>query len=571
VAPLALPLGEDDAESLARVPAVALFCERARAHDPDFRLGDADAKAVAEICRRVDGLPLAIELAAARWGLLSPAEIAERLATALGALGTGARDAPARQRTLRATIDWSHNLLSGVEKQCFARFAVFAGGATVEAAEAITGADLDTLDGLVAKNLLVRRRHAHAPTRLAMLETIRAYAAEHFGSATDVGAVRGAHYRYYLALAERHGAERALMSAGGQAHLARLDADIDNLHAALAHAVGQAGAERALAMCVAVGRYWRMRARFTDALEWVDEALNMPGTDAHPALRIEVLRIKAAALWPVGLGAEQPTAQAEAEAGARALADPLVLSRVLQDRTSYEAGHDALDRAEAFAHEALDLATAADDEWEIAMAAYARAMAAPDITELRARVDVAATLLDDVGNAYFLADLFIAAAYGALCMGGDRDAKEYIARATPTARALGNPSLWMLLRGNFGLAALLTGDTDAARHAFREELTLSRDLVVLPFASEGLAGLAAVSAVQGDDDRAARLVGAAAEHRYGQPNDPVDARLDATFFEPARTRHGADAWDAAAREGSALGFEDAIAYALEDVGPNAPH
>jgi hypothetical protein len=149
-------------------------------------------------------------------------------------------------------------------------------------------------------------------------------------------------------------------------------------------------------------------------------------------------------------------------------------------------------------------------------------------------------------------------------MGSDRDAKEYVARATPTTRALDNPFLWMLLQGNSGLAALLTGDTDAARQAFREELTLCRDLVFLPFASEGLAGLAAVSTIHGDDDRAARLLGAAAEHRYGQPKDPVDARLDATFFEPARARRGADEWDAAAREGSALSFEDAIAYALEE-------
>jgi hypothetical protein len=123
----------------------------------------------------------------------------------------------------------------------------------------------------------------------------------------------------------------------------------------------------------------------------------------------------------------------------------------------------------------------------------------------------------------------------------------------------------MLLRGNFGLAALLTGDADAACQAFREELTLCRELVFLPFASEGLAGLAAVSAIRGDDERAARLVGAAAEHRYGQPRDPVDERLDATFFEPTRTRHGADEWDAATREGGALGFEDAIAYALQEA------
>jgi predicted ATPase/class 3 adenylate cyclase len=178
VSPLALPARATpvDADGLAGVDAVALFCARACAHDPDFRLDDAEAGAVAEICRRVDGLPLAIELAAARCGLLSPDEIAERLRDALGALGSAARDAPARQQTLRATIDWSHNLLDDDEQKCFARFAVFAGGATVEAAETITHAGLDTLDGLVAKSLLVRGQHARTSTRLGMLDTIRAYA-----------------------------------------------------------------------------------------------------------------------------------------------------------------------------------------------------------------------------------------------------------------------------------------------------------------------------------------------------------------------------------------------------------
>jgi predicted ATPase len=164
VPPLALPAPgtPEDVQALAAVDAVVLFCERARAHDPSFDLADGNAAAVAEICQRVDGLPLAIELAAARCGLLSAEEIAERLDQALGALGAGARDAPPRQQTLRATIDWSHELLGDAEKACFARFAVFAGGATVEAAGTITGAGLDTLDGLVAKSLLVRRQHAHA-------------------------------------------------------------------------------------------------------------------------------------------------------------------------------------------------------------------------------------------------------------------------------------------------------------------------------------------------------------------------------------------------------------------------
>ena len=166
VPPLALPTPGSDPGAIAHVDAVTLFCERARTHDPEFDLSADTVGAVAEICRRVDGLPLGIELAAARCGLLSPDEIAERLHAALGALGSGPRDAPARHRTLRATIDWSHQLLDEDEQACFACFAVFAGGATVDAAETITGAGLDTLDRLVAKSLLVRHEE-HGRTRLA--------------------------------------------------------------------------------------------------------------------------------------------------------------------------------------------------------------------------------------------------------------------------------------------------------------------------------------------------------------------------------------------------------------------
>jgi len=317
---------------------------------------------------------------------------------------------------------------------------------------------------------------------------------------------------------------------------------------------------------VALGPYWWMRSRNVEAVNWIEQALTLPGADAHPALRIRALCITAIAMWPIGRTAEQPAALAEAEASARALADPLILSRTLRGRALYEASSgDRRDLADRLADEALGLATAAEDSWEIAMAAYARAMAAPNITELRARVDRAAALLNGAGNVYHLADLLAGTAYAALCMGSDRDALDLAARATPPTRALHDPFLQMLLQGNLGLAALLTGETDAARQGFRDELRLCRDLVALPFASEGLAGLAAVATVDGDDDRAARLVGAAAEHRYGQPTDPVDARLRATFFDPARTRHGAGAWDATARGGSALSFEDAIAYALEEA------
>ena len=567
VSPLALPAPgtTEDVQALAAVDAVVLFCERARAHDPGFDLADGNAAAVAEICRRVDGLPLAIELAAARCGLLSAGEIADRLDQALGALGAGARDAPPRQQTLRATIDWSHDLLGDAGKACFARFAVFAGGATVEAAETITGAGLDTLDGLVTKSLLVRRQHAQAPTRLVMLETVRAYAAERFAAAGDEQAVRERHYRHYLALAQRQATDQALCGAGRQEHLARLDAEIDNLHAALAYALGHADAERALAMAAALGRYWVMRNRYADAVNWIDQALSKPGADAHSELRVRLLCVKAMALLPLRRRDEEHAAMTEAETIARALGDPVSIAQALQLRADHESFLGRDDVAERFADAARDWAIKADDDWAIAVAAKAQAMTAPTIAELRKRVDRAASLLDDAGNMYDLAGLLAGvAAYGALSFGGEQDAKEYVARATAIARGLDDRFTWIIIRGNFGLAALLTGDTEAAEDAFRDELRLCRELVVLPFASEGLQGLAAVAAVRGDNDRAARLLGAAAEDRHDRAEDPVETRLDTEFFEPARTHHGAHAWDATAREGSVLSFDDAIAYALNE-------
>jgi predicted ATPase/class 3 adenylate cyclase len=567
VSPLALPAPATsaNADALAGVDAVALFCARARAHDPGFDLDDANAPAVAEICRRVDGLPLAIELAAARCGLLSADEIAERLQDAFGVLRRGARDAPARQQTLGAAIDWSHALLSDGEKRCFARFAVFAGGATVQAAEAITHAGLDTLDGLMAKSLLVRTGGTRTPTRVGMLDTIRAYAEARFASAVDVDAVREDHCRYYLALAERHGSERALWGAGAAEHLARLDADVDNLHAALAWAVGQPSAERALALAAGLGCYWIMRNRFADAVDWIDRALSLPGADAHPALRVRALCTKARCLWPLGRRAKQREVVAAAEAIARRLGDPLVLSQALELRVDHEIDEERLDVADALADEAIHWATAAGDAWQIALAACGKAIAAPGIADLRERVDSAASLLGDVGNVHHLADLLSTAAYAALCLGSERDAADFAARATPMARELDEPFAWMMHVGNLGLAALLTGETDAAAHAFREELALCRDMVVPPVLFEGLRGMAALAVVHGDDQRAATLIGAARAHRYDQSEDPVEARLDETFFEPARACCGTGAWDAAVRAGGALSFEGAIAYALEEA------
>jgi predicted ATPase len=566
VSPLALPEPPrpPDPDAVGEVDAAALFVERARARDPGFRLTGENATAVAEICRRVDGLPLAIELAAARCGLLSPDEIVDRLDTALGAQSVGARDAPTRHQTLRATIDWSHDLLDAGEKACFANFAVFAGSATLAAAERITGCDVDMLDRLVAKSLLVRQKHPLAPTRVGMLATIHTYAAERLAADVDRDAVHERHYRFYLALVQEHGTEQALWGTRRSEHLARLDAEIDNLHGALEWAVGQPSAERALVMAQGLGQYWLLRNRFGDAVEWIDRALSMPGADAYPAIRVRALCIKVSCLWPLGRRGEQPAVMAEAEATARALGDPVILSRALHSRAQRENDAGRFDVADALADEALSCARAAGDRWELALASNDRALASSTIADLRERAERAASLLGEVGNVYQLGILFTSAAYAALCMGADRDATDFAARSIPVARSLDDPYAWMLISGNLALAALLTGEIDAASRAFREELRLCREMVVRPLVFEGLRGLAAVAVVGGDATRAATLVGAAATHRYGEPEDALDARLDKAFFEHARTRHGAEAWDTTARDAGGLSLEDAIAYALEE-------
>jgi predicted ATPase/class 3 adenylate cyclase len=546
--------------------AVALFGERATAHDPGFLPDTTTADHVAEICRRVDGLPLAIELAAARCALLSPAEIAQRLDAALGASGAGPRDAPERQRTLRATIDWSHDLLDEDERTCFARFAVFAGGATVDAAEAIMGADLDTLDRLVAKSLLVRRASPDAPTRLLMLETVRSYAGERFGELPDAEDVRERHYEHFLGVAERHGTDRALWGADGGAQAAALDAESDNLIADLAWAVDRQDAERALRLVTALGLYWRSRSRFAEAVDWVDRALALPGADGHPVLSARAMCVKGRSLWPLGRTAEQTVVIEETVAAARRVGDELVLAEALGMSSDRACMIGQLDVAEAYADESLEHATRAGDAWAVATAWFSKAMAATTIADLRERADRAVSLLADAGNAHDLTDLLSSAAYAAMCMGRDEDAKAFVERALTASRRFGRFYGRMLLEGNRGLVALFTGDIPTARDAFHEELRLSRELVVQPSAHEGLMGLAAVAAVDGDHDRAARLRGAS----EGLRNDFVDEvqeRLATQFFEPARKRHGADAWDAAEHEGRALSFAVAVAYGLEEERP----
>jgi hypothetical protein len=244
----------------------------------------------------------------------------------------------------------------------------------------------------------------------------------------------------------------------------------------------------------------------------------------------------------LGRAVEQPALIATLEAIARPLGDPALLSQALQTRVDHEINAERLDVADAVAEQAVYWARAAGDQWEIAEASRHKAIAASAIADLRDRTDQAASLLTEVGNVHQLANLLTSAAYAALCLGSVHDATDLAARATPIARALDRPFVQMINSGNLGLAALLSRDPDTASCAFREQLRLCRQIVVRPVAFEGLRGLAAIAVMHGDSKRAATLIGAAEAHRFDVPDDPVQTRLDETFFDPARARCPIPAW-----------------------------
>jgi predicted ATPase/DNA-binding NarL/FixJ family response regulator len=274
--------------------AVQLFVERARAAQPGFILNEANAASVAEICRRLDGIPLALELAAARIGLLSVQQLAERLEDHLGLLAHGNRAAPPRQQTLRASLDWSHDLLDEPERALFRRLSVFADGCTLEAAEVVGGGDaaaFEALAGLVSKSL-VSAREGLVGMRYHLLEVVRQYAAERLRASGEEVPTRQRHLEWCVALAEE--AEMQLHGPRQVTMLDRLEAERDNLRAALRWAAGQAP-EAGLWLAAALVPFWNSRGSLQEGRAWSDELLDR-AAGASPALRARAVR-HAPLLW----------------------------------------------------------------------------------------------------------------------------------------------------------------------------------------------------------------------------------------------------------------------------------
>jgi predicted ATPase/DNA-binding CsgD family transcriptional regulator len=274
LSPLALP-DLPSIELLSQSPSIALFMQRAQAVQPDFQLTRGNAAAVAEVCARLDGLPLALELAAARIKLLPPQTMLARLQESpLQLLTSGARDLPVRQQTLRNTVQWSYDLLDSDEQRTFRWLSVFIGGCTLEAAQFVAGspASIDVLESLVSKSLLRQTESEGAP-RLAMLETIREFGMEQLTNAHEIDSAHRAHTSHYLLFAEE--AEKGLTGAEQKQWLSRLDREQDNLRAALRWAIEDQEVDMAQRMAGALQPFWFRRGHWSEGRRWLEESLAM--------------------------------------------------------------------------------------------------------------------------------------------------------------------------------------------------------------------------------------------------------------------------------------------------------
>lgn len=399
------PLAYPDEEALApdalgAYESVQLFAERATAVMPEFRIAPKDAPAIAQICRQLDGIPLAIELAAARSNLLSPRDIAEHLDDRFRLLSRGSRTAPARQQTLRAMVDWSYDLLTPEEGLLFARLSVFAGGLTLDAAEAIcSGAGieradvLDVLGRLVDKSLVTRQEGIEGSVRYRLLETLRRYAANKLTLEADAGATNMRHADYFLALAER--AEPELRGSAQAIWLARLEADQDNLRTALAWSLDRGETEIALRLASALARDREMRGNVLEALGWLENAL-AAGGEAPDELRAKALSATGILAEAVGRLDQAESFAHEALELYRALGDRLGEARatlILGSVAQYKGDYG---RAAGLLEEGLITSRELDETWNTAWALHRLGM----VARLRGEYDRAVALHEESGQLF---------------------------------------------------------------------------------------------------------------------------------------------------------------------------
>ena len=468
VEPLGLPdrKAHPGLDALRQYEAVKLFIERAVAVKPDFTATNENAPAIAGICERVDGLPLAIELAAARVKLFSPQALLTRLETSLSALGSGARDLPGRQQTLRGAIDWSYEMLDVNQKRLLGRFSVFARGASVEQAELVCGpADEvggDVLSGLddLADHSLLRRQPDYAEPRLLMLQTIREYAGERLEQSGESKEIRNRHADAYCALASA--AAPNLFGEDQKKWLDRLELDDDNMRAALDWCVEQHDAERAHGLAASLWRFWQMRGHLHEGRARLTAILAMPESGGHPDSRARALEAAGGIVYWQG---DMPAAQAfydECLALRRAGDDRRELANAYYNASFPSAVNVSdLPKSEALLEQALPIYRELADEagisgcqWAIGNLLYFRKSYDHAIGAL----DEAIELFRKSGNRFGLGWALHTRSLCALRTGDVARARDYVREALGLFSEAGDISGIALLLDDAGEAVIATGN-----------------------------------------------------------------------------------------------------------------
>jgi predicted ATPase len=578
VPPLALPdlKSIPPLDVLSRLPAVALFVERAQAVKREFALTRENAPAVAAICARLDGLPLAIELAAARIKLLPPPAMLARLESRLNLLTGGARDLPTRQQTLRSTVDWSHGLLNVAEQTLFRRLSVFTGGCTLEGIEAVcdTKGDLglDILDGMasmVDKSLAQQVEQVDTETRFLMLSTIREYALERLTESDDESATRRAHAAYYLVLAEE-GAEDVV------AHpewLDRFEIEHDNFRLALDYLIKTRDSEWGVRLGAALFRFWETREHLKEGRDTIARLLALEGTAVRPKLRA---RLSFAAAVLAGEQGDYASARQLFE-------ESLETCLELNDRPGVAVALNALavnarDRGELAAAVLLfercvaiwkDLGDSAD---------IARALSnLANVTKLQGDYARASSLFEECLAMFRKAGDGAGVAW-TLNYQGDvaREKADLVAARSFCEQSL---AAFRQLRDGWGIASALSdlaslscdqGNDAEARRLFGESIRMFEELGHKRGVARALECLAATAAAQSNAQQSLHLAGAAAalRQRLGAPLTPSEQRRLEKALDFARRTLGNAAGLAAWMEGWAMPVEEAVREALDgDAAP----
>ena len=585
------PIGADDeheerreawSQDLAAIDAVRLFVDRASAVQSSFSLTPSNAAAIVEICRRLDGIPLAIELAAARITHLSPGEIALGLGDRFRLLTGGRRSAVPRQQTLQALIDWSWDLLSETDRSLLRRLSVFAGGCTLEAAAAVTtrdetadqGALPDTRDGLgrlVDRSLVVAERGD--ATRYRLLETIRQYAGDQLTAAGEVTATRDRHLAFFLDLALQ--AERGLRGPEMVAWLRRIDPEADNLRAALEWSF-DADPGAALRLSVAMIAYWRSRSYGVEAVERLaqaaDLALSLAPASASGAREqtILVARVLAAAAsaWSLWANASAGRRWAEeAVALARRAEDDQALMEALPALAMTHMFSGELSGVRGWAEEAVRLAETRRDWWTLAMTVASAAyvdLAEGDLAAAEALLLRATDAADRSRNPFVFA--FVAGARGELSglTGRVAEAREWFGRAMAAYEEMGDRRFVLISRSDLAHALRRGGEIEEAETLYRETLHEWQHAGNRGAIAHQLECLAFVATAKHEFERAARLLGAAEALREVAGSAMVVAERSEYDAAVGQLRDGLDATalEAAWAQGRRLATDEAVALAV---------